>query len=103
VARSRRRWFCCAVAGYEKEFGESLSAEGVFQIVRKFGKMIDIPKLSPHDMRRTYAHLGYDAGVPITQIKELLGNASIATTQRYLDLSLDLDNTASDFMPLSGD
>ena len=60
-------------------------------------------ELSPHDLRRTYAHLGYDAGVPITQIKELLGHASIATTQKYLDLSLDLDNTASDFVPLSGD
>jgi len=76
---------------------------GDFAIVRKYGKLIDMPNLSPHDMRRTYAHLGYDAGVPITQIKELLGHASIATTQRYLDLSLDLDTTASDFVPLSGD
>ena len=67
------------------------------------GKLIDTPELSPHDLRRTYAHLGYDVGVPITQIKELLGHASVATTQKYLDLSLDLDNTASDFVPLSGD
>jgi integrase len=42
------------------------------------------------------------SGVPITQIKELLGHASVATTQKYLDLSLDLDNTASDFVPLLG-
>ena len=60
-------------------------------------------KLFPHHLRRTYAHLGYNAGVPIAQIKELLGHASVATTQKYLDLSLDLENTASDFVPLSGD
>lgn len=89
--------------GMKKELGKSLSAVGVFQIVRKYGIMIDVPELSPHDLRRTYAHLGYDAGVSITQIKELLGHASVATTQKYLDLSLDLDNTASDFVPLSGD
>ncbi len=89
--------------GMKKELGESMSAVAVFQLIRKYGKMIDIPELSPHDLRRSYAHLGYDAGVPITQIKELLGHASVATTQKYLDLSLDLDNTASDFVPLSGD
>jgi integrase len=66
--------------GMKKELGESMSAVGVFQLVRKYGKLIDIPELSPHDLRRTYAHLGYDAGVPITQIKELLGHASVATT-----------------------
>ena len=89
--------------GMKKELGDSISAVAVFQIVRKYGKMLNIPKLSPHDLRRTYAHLGYDAGVPIMQIKELLGHASVATTQKYLDLSIDFENTASDFVPLSGD
>ena len=87
----------------KKELGESMSAVAAFQIVRKYGKLIGVPGLAPHDLRRTYAHLGYQAGVPITQIKELLGHASVATTQRYLDLSLDLENTASDFVPLTGD
>ena len=68
--------------GMKKELGESMSSVAVFLIVRRYGKLIDTPKLSPHDLRRTYAHLGYDAGVPITQIKELLGHASVATTQK---------------------
>jgi site-specific recombinase XerD len=85
------------------ETGESLSAVGVFQIVRKDGKLIGVPELALHDCRRAYAHLGFEAGVPITQISELLGHATVATTQKYLDLSLDLDNTASDFVPLSSD
>jgi integrase len=89
--------------GMKKELGESLSAVGAFQIVRRYGALIGVPELDPHDLRRTYAQLGYEAGVPITQIKELLAHASVATTQKYLDLSLDLETTASDFIPLSGD
>jgi integrase len=64
---------------------------------------IGIEKISPHDLRRTYAQLGYEAGVRITQISTLLGHAHVATTQKYLDLNLDLETTASDFIPLSGD
>jgi len=56
----------------------------------------------PHDLRRTYAQLGYNAGVPITQISVLLGHSSIKTTQEYLNLNLDLESTASDFVPLAG-
>ena len=89
--------------GMKKELGTSLSAVAAFQIVRKYGVLIGIPELAPHDLRRTYAHLGYNAGIPITQIKELLGHASLTTTQKYLDLTIDLENTAGDFIPLSGD
>lgn len=81
------------------ELTASLSAVGLFQIVRKHGALIGHPELSPHDLRRSFAQTGYQNGVPITQIKELLGHASIATTQRYLNLSLDLEVTASDFVP----
>jgi len=31
----------------------------------------------------------------------LLGHENVATTQRYLDLELNLETTASDFIPLS--
>ena len=89
--------------GRKKEITESLSAVGVFNIVRKHGKMIKKDELAPHDLRRTYAHLGYEAGVPIDQISYLLGHSNIAVTQRYLNLDLDLDITISDFIPLNGE
>jgi integrase len=79
--------------------GESISAIGIFEIVAKVGAIIGKPKLAPHDLRRTYAQLGYEAGVPITQISKLLGHANMATTQRYLNLDLDLSTTVSDFIP----
>ena len=37
---------------------------------------------------RPIAQLGYQAGVPLTQISRLLGHASLTTTQRYLNLDL---------------
>jgi integrase len=86
--------------GMAKELGESMSSVAVFHLVRKYGTKIGKPKLAPHDLRRTYAQLGYEAGVPITQISVLLGHESVATTQRYLDLDLDLETTVSDFIPL---
>ncbi|MEP7133453.1 MAG: site-specific integrase [Chloroflexota bacterium] len=87
--------------GMKKELGESMSAVAIFQLVNKYGNRIGIPELAPHDLRRTYAQLGYEAGIPITQISTLLGHSSVSTTQKYLNLSLDLETTASDFIPLS--
>lgn len=80
--------------------GESLSAIGIFHIVRQAGTAIGKPELAPHDLRRTYAQLGYEAETPITQISKLLGHASVSTTQKYLNLDLDLRTTASDFIPI---
>jgi len=82
------------------ELTDSLSPVGLFNIVRQHGALIGHKELAPHDARRSYAMLGYEGGVPITQIKELLGHKSIETTQLYLCLELDLEKTASDFVPL---
>lgn len=81
------------------EVGTSLSEVGVFNIVRSYGEQIGKVDLAPHDLRRTYAQLGYSSGVPVTQISRLLGHASITTTQRYLNMEIDLTSTASDFVP----
>lgn len=80
--------------------GRDLSAVGLFAIVRKHGSTIGKPQLAPHDLRRSYAQIGYESGVPVTQVSKLLGHESLATTQKYLNLGLDLEVTISDFIPL---
>lgn len=80
--------------------GNSLSVIGIFEIVRKRGALIGISALDPHDARRTFAQLGYDAGIPLTQISKQLGHSSLSTTQAYLNLDLDLLTNVSDFIPL---
>jgi len=86
--------------GRRGDVGESISDIALFKIVRRYGRAIDKPDLAPHDLRRTYAQIGYESGVPITQISKLLGHSNVATTQRYLNLDLDLETTISDFVPL---
>lgn len=85
--------------GRKREIGESMSPVAIFNLVRKRGALIGKPDLAPHDLRRTYAQLGLEAGIPITQISVLLGHASVATTQKYLNLELDLEVTVGDFIP----
>jgi len=77
----------------------SMSQAAIFDVVRARGALIGKPDLAPHDLRRTFAQLGYEAGVPLVQISRLLGHSSVTTTQRYLNLDLDLKMTASDFVP----
>lgn len=105
-----RQWHKLAGDGYVARginksgvINSSLSAIGIHDIVRQYGALIGVPQLDSHDLRRSYAMLGLNAGVPITQISVLLGHANIATTQRYLDLEIDLESTVSDYVPLSGD
>lgn len=83
------------------QLGGSMSAVAIFQLVAKYGRSIGKRELAPHDLRRTFAQLAYNAGVPITQISVLLGHSSVKTTQDYLNLNLDLESTASDFIPLA--
>lgn len=85
--------------GRSREPKGSMSPVAIFNVVQKRGAMIGKPDLAPHDLRRTYAQLGYEAGIPITQISRLLGHASVATTQRYLNFDLNLEVTVSDFIP----
>ena len=88
--------------GRNKQLGESISAVSLYNIVQKRGGMIGKENLQPHDLRRTFAQLGYEAGVAITQISTLLGHANLETTQRYLNLQIDLGTTISDFIPFEG-
>ena len=39
--------------------------------------------LSPHSARHTVATLAKEAGADVTEVQDLLGHASILTTQRY--------------------
>ncbi len=75
-----------------RTLNKSLSSVGVFNIVRKYGELIECPRLAPHDLRRTFAELRRAAGEPITRISRLLGHANSSVTEKYLNLELDLDN-----------
>jgi len=85
--------------GRNKKLGESMTTTALYNLVQKRGGIIGKDDLQPHDLRRTFAQLGHEAGVSITQISTLLGHANLETTQRYLNLQIDLEKTISDFIP----
>jgi site-specific recombinase XerD len=58
-------------------------------------------KITPHDLRRTYAKLALKNGAKIEQIQLNLGHQSLATTQIYLGTDLDLKNGPGDFLDIS--
>ena len=79
--------------------GPSLGLTSIYMIVQRYGNLIGHENLQPHDLRRTYAQIGYDNAIPLTQISKLLGHSSLAVTQWYLNIELDLEETISDFVP----
>ena len=78
-----------------------ISGQGIRLIVKRYGELIGVPGLNPHDLRRSFAMIAYSSGKSIDEISILLGHSSIVTTRRYLDIKVDLVNTASGTIPLS--
>ncbi len=81
--------------------GDSLGSTSIYNIVQRYGNLIGHDNLQPHDLRRTYAQIGYESAIPLTQISKLLGHSSLAVTQTYLNIDLNLEETISDFVPFS--
>lgn len=73
------------------KIGKSLSAYGIFTIVRKYGLLLGIDNLDPHDLRRTYGRLMYEATGDIVLVQNLLGHSDPRTTLKYIGYTLNLD------------
>jgi integrase/recombinase XerC len=68
--------------------GGRLSTQGVARMMNLYGKTAGIVvKLTPHMIRHTVATLLLRFGADIRVVQEVLGHASIATTQRYTYVS----------------
>jgi len=59
-----------------------LQVNGIERLIRELGQECDV-KAHPHKFRRTFATNLVNKGVPIEQIKELLGHANLDTTMIY--------------------
>ena len=62
-------------------WGEGITEKVVWHVVKEFAAKLGVPKLAPHDLRRSWARLCHAAG---GEIQFLLGHVSVQTTEKYL-------------------
>ena len=79
-----------ATAVFLGHHGTALTARQIQNLVKKWGQYgAGRGDLHPHALRHTCATHLLDAGADLRGIQELLGHASLSTTQRYTHVSLD--------------
>jgi integrase len=81
--------------------GNSITPRKIFELVQQSGSEIGVPKLAPHDLRRTFAKLAHKGKSGLEQIQLSLGHASITTTERYLGVRQDLADAPCDHLGLT--
>lgn len=79
-----------AEAIFLNQRGGRLSRQGVWLVIKKYGERAGITDhLSPHVLRHSCATHLLDHGADLRIVQEMLGHASISTTQIYTRVSQD--------------
>ena len=70
--------------------GRPLRREALWELVKKYARRVGAPKrISPHSLRHSFATHLLSGGADIRVVQELLGHASIQTTQRYTHVDFE--------------
>ena len=70
--------------------GEPISVPGVRWIISKYAERSGLNKtIHPHSLRHSFATHLVNSGCDVRVVQELLGHASISTTQRYTHVNME--------------
>jgi integrase/recombinase XerD len=87
AAAARRRSVSPAV--FLNARGGRLTRQGAWGVLHAAAERARLPEVTPHTLRHSFATHMLDGGADIRVVQELLGHASVATTQIYTLITVD--------------
>lgn len=85
-------------AHHRSRFHQPLHADAIWKYVQAAGHAAGLATLAPHDLRRTFARMVYEAGASFELIRQTLRHEQVTMTAHYVNAQMELDHTATDFL-----